>query len=698
PSTGGPPQSLSGAALQGEETRAPSSSSGGGGGGGGGGSGIAVDPGGKRGLEGTLARAIVLSVCTVSASVEAWRSRGMEGGSWTEDAATSRAVRLCLSLAASLAGLHRKTSRGGWERVTAAGVGVFLDWLTCRPQFGEGARGTGLEEFQHAMACVVEFANGIIRSASRGGGGGNGNGNENAFSSAPRRRRNGGGGGKSGRGGRGGGGTDVVDSEVDPDTILWEDEECRGIPAFETVAERRAAKERKRDRVSRRDGRGRGTGEAKKRTGIESPDGGIGNGLDRSQSWADDDGESSGSEGSAAPVDLWSVRVARIRRQVEFCVERGWVARGNRPGTYTLPKPPPRFGSSSPRRRDHSQGGTQADGGGDAFSAGRGVGNGVGGVGGYAGDDFPPPPAPEATGRKGRGVAGAAGTLWVAESSGGGGGGGGGSAARPRARQQPRVPLVPPGQQRDFLSTPATAGPAKEALGGVGGGGGGGGGVIAPGSNSPPFAGRGGGTAPALAGQQQQQDGGNTAAAATVTGAAGTNAMSKTLSALHLEVPQPTTAASDPHASASPLATAAAAAAAAGVAPVDAGLRAPPGLEGWPAPAASADLRRQGNPLRASGKATSPSGEIAAGGEGNPGAATGNLLSVAQGLPPAGSAANNGGSADPLPESVLGIVLAGLGPAGDESPLCSYCCTALSPHAPECAICGTPAAAAAGAA
>lgn len=134
----------------------------------------------------------------------------MEGGSWTEDAATSRAVRLCLSLAGSLAGLHRKTSRRGWERVTAAGVGIFLDWLTCRPQFGEGARGTGLEEFQHAMACVVEFANGIIRSAGKGGG----YGDDDAFSSAPRRRRN-----------RGGGGVEVADEpDIDPDTTLWEDE------------------------------------------------------------------------------------------------------------------------------------------------------------------------------------------------------------------------------------------------------------------------------------------------------------------------------------------------------------------------------------------------------------------------------------------------------------------------------------------
>lgn len=156
------------------------------------------------------------------------------GGSWTEDGATSRAVRLCLSLAGSLAGLHRKTSRRGWERVTAAGVGLFLDWLTCRPQFGEGARGTRLEEFQHAMACVVEFANGIIRSsaassassaastaasggARRGRRGRSGSNGDNAFSSST----------VQSRGGEGGGGK--VEPEVDPDATLWEDEVRWGL-------------------------------------------------------------------------------------------------------------------------------------------------------------------------------------------------------------------------------------------------------------------------------------------------------------------------------------------------------------------------------------------------------------------------------------------------------------------------------------
>lgn len=141
----------------------------------------------------------------------------MEGGSWTEDGATSRAVRLCLSLAGSLAGLHRKTSQRGWERVTAAGVGVFLDWLTCKPQFGEGARGTRPEEFQRVMACVVEFANGIIRASSGASGGGGGKDvSDDAFSSAPRRRQ---------RRGAGGDGDDGAEQpEIDPDSTLWEDE------------------------------------------------------------------------------------------------------------------------------------------------------------------------------------------------------------------------------------------------------------------------------------------------------------------------------------------------------------------------------------------------------------------------------------------------------------------------------------------
>lgn len=143
---------------------------------------------------------------------KAWRSRGMQGGSWTQDAATSRAVRLCLSLAGSLAGLHRKTSMRGWEKLTAAGVGIFLDWLTCRPQFGEGARGTRLEEFQHVMACVVEFANGIIRAAT--------------VERADRSRVAAGRSSFSSRNNRGTVAREATADEidVDPDGPLWEDE------------------------------------------------------------------------------------------------------------------------------------------------------------------------------------------------------------------------------------------------------------------------------------------------------------------------------------------------------------------------------------------------------------------------------------------------------------------------------------------
>ncbi|CAM9620685.1 unnamed protein product, partial [Ectocarpus sp. 13 AM-2016] len=208
---------------------------------GGGGGGGTQDPGGEQGLGGTLARAIVMCVCTVSASMEAWQSSGMKGGSWTEDGATSRAVRLCLSLAGSLAGLHRKTSQRGWEKVTAAGVGVFLDWLTCKPQFGEGSRGTRPEEFQRVMACVVEFANGIIRASSASGGGGGKGVSDDPFSSAPRRRR------RQPVGG-GDGADDAEQPEIDPDSTLWEDEVCRGLPALEAVAQRRTAKARKRAR------------------------------------------------------------------------------------------------------------------------------------------------------------------------------------------------------------------------------------------------------------------------------------------------------------------------------------------------------------------------------------------------------------------------------------------------------------------
>ncbi|CAM9687796.1 unnamed protein product, partial [Ectocarpus sp. 12 AP-2014] len=481
------------------------------------------DPGGEQGLGGTLARAIVMCVCTVSASMEAWQSSGMKGGSWTEDGATSRAVRLCLSLAGSLAGLHRKTSQRGWEKVTAAGVGVFLDWLTCKPQFGEGSRGTRPEEFQRVMACVVEFANGIIRASSASGGGGGKGVSDDAFSSAPRRRR------RRRPVGGGGGADDAEQPEIDPDSTLWEDEVCRGLPALEAAAQRRTAKARKRARDPPR-----GSDETRTdkdgHNGGSSDSGGAGAAVrPGSKLWADTNSESvakdrsgkereggsrplsSSSSSSYSAADVWKIRVARLRKQVEFCVERGWIARGNRPGTYTLPKPPARFGGSSGPPRDdedlpsdeqhnHSQDG---DGGGmpppsiavEDFSEGgfAGEGYGEGGVVGFPTDGLPPPPladAPRGRGAPGGGTSG--GTLWVEADAGSSGtaarGGGGGGASRTRARQLPRVPLVPPGQQRDYVLAGAGAGTgaaaADQARGGgglsprllTGGGGGGGGG------------------------------------------------------------------------------------------------------------------------------------------------------------------------------------------------------------------------------
>lgn len=46
-------------------------------------------------------------------------------------------------------------------------------------------------------------------------------------------------------------------------------------------------------------------------------------------------------------------------------------------------------------------------------------------------------------------------------------------------------------------------------------------------------------------------------------------------------------------------------------------------------------------------------------------------------------------SNDPLPESLMGIVMAGLG--SDDDSLCAYCCATLNPYGPgECPVCGTP--------
>ncbi|CAN0322986.1 unnamed protein product, partial [Ectocarpus sp. 12 AP-2014] len=462
----------------------------------GGGGGGTQDPGGEQGLGGTLARAIVMCVCTVSASMEAWQSSGMKGGSWTEDGATSRAVRLCLSLAGSLAGLHRKTSQRGWEKVTAAGVGVFLDWLTCKPQFGEGSRGTRPEEFQRVMACVVEFANGIIRASSASGGGGGEGVSDDAFSSAPRRRR------RRPVGG-GDGADDAEQPEIDPDSTLWEDEVCRGLPALEAVAQRRTAKARKRARdparrsdETRTDKGGHDGGSS----GSDSGGAGAGAaGRPGSKLWADTNSDnvakdrsgkdreggsrpsSSSSSSPSSAADVWKIRVARLRKQVEFCVERGWIARGTRPGTYTLPKPPPRLGGSSGPPRDdedlasdeHNHHLQDGDGGGmpppsiavEDFSEGgfAGEGYGEGGVVGFPTDGLPPPPLADAA--RGRGAPGggtSGGTLWVEADAGSSGtaarGGGGGGASRTRARQLPRVPVVPPGQQRDYVLAGAGAG------------------------------------------------------------------------------------------------------------------------------------------------------------------------------------------------------------------------------------------------
>ncbi|CAM9695559.1 unnamed protein product [Ectocarpus sp. 4 AP-2014] len=475
--------------------------------GGGGGGGGTQDPVGEQGLEGTLARAIVMCVCTVSASMEAWQSSGMKGGSWTEDGATSRAVRLCLSLAGSLAGLHRKTSQRGWEKVTAAGVGVFLDWLTCKPQFGEGARGTRPEEFQRVMACVVEFANGIIRASSASGGGSGKGVSDDAFSSAPRRRRR-------RPGGAGDGADDGEQPEIDPDSTLWEDEVCRGLPALEAVGQRRTAKARKRARdppresdETRTDNGGHDGGSSGSDSGGAGAAGRPGSKLlaDTSSGSVEKDRSAEEREGGRRPTsssssssaDVWKIRVARLRKQVEFCVERGWIARGNRPGTYTLPKPPPRSGCSSGPPRDdenlpseeHHHLSQDGDGGGmppppiavEDFPEGGFAGEGYGGGGVVGlptgGLPLPLPPPPLADAARGRGAPGGGtsggGTLWVeadAGSSGtaarGGGGGGGSGASKTRARQPPRVPVIPPGQQRDYARRGAAA-----AAGGGGGGG-----------------------------------------------------------------------------------------------------------------------------------------------------------------------------------------------------------------------------------
>lgn len=142
-------------------------------------------------------------------------------------------------------------------------------------------------------------------------------------------------------------------------------QECRGLPALSVVTERRWAKHnRKKSSVHRK--LSNTNGNAAPPLSMETPSEGPVNikevggsrgsrsrgakGRDRKRgaggarlgSSADETRFMTGEKNEGdAQMDPWKIRLARIRRQVEFCVERGWIARGNRPGTYTLPKPPP---------------------------------------------------------------------------------------------------------------------------------------------------------------------------------------------------------------------------------------------------------------------------------------------------------------------------------------------------------------------
>lgn len=76
-----------------------------------------------------------------------------------------------------------------------------------------------------------------------------------------------------------------------------------------------------------------------------------------------------------------------------------------------------------------------------------------------------------------------------------------------------------------------------------------------------------------------------------------------------------------------------------------------------------------------------PGFEGVAGGLGNAGLLTASTLTANNN--------NTGGSNNnPIPESLLGIVMAGLGSA-DEN-LCTFCCATMNPNAASCAVCGTP--------
>ena len=488
-------------------------------------------------------------------------------------------------------------------------------------------------------------------------------------------------------------------------------QECRGLPAFATVAERRAAKAKRRAKAAARDAdlantdsspsaAAEGVGRQKRPGEATKPAAGASTRRPRSRSWADDSsGSSRGSGGFAklpaevggvgAPaIDPWKIRVARIRQQVEFCVERGWIARGNRPGTYTLPKPPPRYGPSS------GDGGAREENDfGPSDQGGVPAGGGDGGPREAAGLSVDAAPTAEASApRRGRGATGSTGTLWVGEDTGGrgrgggrargggggtgggggvGGNGGSGNAARPPGRQ-PRVPLVPPGQQRDYLLTAAAAEAAAEAAAAAEAG------RVAPSASLSPRLRASGGPAaqpplasslpspltppPAPREQQQLLAGGSTAAAD-----ADANEVAKALHSLNLgETPPPQEAALG----------------------VAAGLRSPPGIEPGLLPVAGGAQRY--HPF---GQASSGNG-VVPGGRGG--------IGEAEAVAAAAAAAAAAGTADlsgnDLPESVLGVVLAGLGSSdGEGNLLCEYCCATLDTTASACGVCGTPAAVAGGA-
>lgn len=387
---------------------------------------------------------------------------------------------------------------------------------------------------------------------------------------------------------------------------------------------------------------------------------------------------------------------------MEFCVERGWIARGNRPGTYTLPKPPPRHGPTSgpaDGAREEKDLGSSEQGGMPTAAAATAAREGF--PEGARDTDTAPPGTAEAAARRGRGATGTTGTLWVGEGAAGGGGGGGGrargggtgggggggnggsgNAARPPARQ-PRVPLVPPGQQREYLLTAAAAAAVAEAEAEA---------VPHPqavrrtpsASLSPPFRASGGGgqaaqtpapsslspSMPTPTPSEQQQRlargaaAGAAAAAATATAAAAevdaNITEAQALFSLNLDETRPPQKTAH-HATAH--------------------LRSPPGVEPGTLPAAGG-AQQLYHPF---GQAPD-NGRIPGGPDRGP-SSEGEAAAAAA----AAGTVDLGGNA--IPESVLGVVLAGLEPAdGESAHLCKYCCATLAPTAPECGVCGTTAA------